>query len=69
MRLVAEVEEQYARQGPLGDNVQYRTRTYPGSLQGSLRLFTENGELSDDGVLESMKLLPPSPTDVVWMWT
>lgn len=26
VRLSAEVEEQYARQGPLGDNVDYRTR-------------------------------------------
>lgn len=69
VRLVADVEEQYARQGPLGDNVQYRTRTYPGSVQGSLRLFTENGELSDDGVLENMELLPPPSTDVAWMRT
>lgn len=69
VRLGAEVEEQYARQGPLGDNVEYRTRIYPGSLQGDLRLFTENGELSDDGVLEDLDLLRPSPTDVVWLST
>jgi hypothetical protein len=69
VRLVAEVEEQYARQGPLGDNVEYRTRIYPASLQGSLRLFTENGDLRDDGVLEDVDLLRPSPADVLWMST
>ena len=66
VRLTAEVEEQYTRQDPSGDYVQSRARTYPGAIQAELRLFIENGELSHDGVLDELQLVPPASNDVVW---
>ena len=66
VRLTAEVEEQYARQDPFGDFVQYRARTYPGSVQAKLRLFSEGNSLEFDGVLDDVELLSPASIDVGW---
>jgi hypothetical protein len=66
VELEVEVEEQYARQDPSGQHVEYVSRRYPGRVRGTVQTFLESGAPDFDGVLEDVEFVPVEDFEVEW---
>jgi hypothetical protein len=66
VELEVEVEEQYARQDPSGQQVDYAIRSYPGRVRGTVQTFVEGDTVDFDGLLEDVELMPVEDFEVDW---